>query len=182
MRMKVEQMNSRRGSKRERNDWVDYAPVASSSSEELSVWELDHEFYMQASKQMKREEEQVVEVEEIKEEEIKPTKKILGWILEEYQRSLSVRKSTVSHQVRKFEPTQKDSYKCGNCGYKTEMREKLDTHWKFGCEVMQVEEKHGKPEAYQCAGCGVREENYSLIKRHMYYECQGLQKTNLKAY
>ena len=173
-RMKVEQPMSRRASsKRERGDWLDDAPpVASSSSDEVSVWELEHEFYQEANKEVKREGMEE-EVEEIKEEQFKPTKKMLTRILEEYQQSRSVKKSTVGDQLRKFPRTKDDSFKCGLCGYEAEMREKLEAHWNFGCEVMKVEEKHGKPEAYQCGGCAVRKESISLIERHTYYECQG---------
>ena len=187
MRMKVEP-TSRRASKRDRSEWFDDAlPVASSSSEEVSVWELEHEFYQEANKEVKREGMEE-EVEEIKEEQFKPTKKMLTRILEEYQQSRSVKKSTVGDQLRKFPRTKDDSFKCGLCGYEAEMKEKLETHWEIGCEVMQVEEKHGKPEAYQCGGCGVRKESISLIEHHTYYECQGFTKLpildtmNLMAY
>ena len=183
MRMKVEQISNRRA-KRERSDWLEDTPIASSSSQELSVWELQHEFYLQANKEMKKEEE---EVEEIKEEDFKPTKKILTRILEEYQQSVSVKRSTASHQLRNFDRTQKDSFKCGLCGYKTELKDKLDKHWEFGCKLSQYEAKQGKPVAYQCSGCAVRIESKRVIERHTKYECQGfiklpLQMSNLKAY
>ena len=184
MRMKVEQISNRRA-KRERSDWLEDTPIASSSSQESSVWELQHEFYLQANKEMKEGEEE--EVEEIKEEEFKPTKKILTRILEEYQQSRSLKRSSASHQLQKFGRTQKDSYECGLCGYKTEVKEKLDKHWEFGCKLSQYEAKQGKPVAYQCSGCAVRIESKSLIERHTKYECQGfiklpLQMLNLKAY
>ena len=170
-RMKVEQPISRKAGKRERGDWLDDAPpVASSSSDEVSVWELEHEFYQQANEEVKRE---GMEVEEIKEEQFKPTKKILTTILEKYHQSQAVENSRVGDQLRKFPRTKDDSFKCGLCGYEAEMKEKLETHWEIGCEVMQVEEKHGKPEAYQCGGCAVRKESISLIEHHTYYECQG---------
>ena len=140
MRMKVEQISNRRA-KRERSDWLEDTPIASSSSQELSAWELEHEFYLKDNKQMKKGEE--VEVEEIKEEEFKPTKKILAGLLEEYQRSLSAKKSTVNHQLRKFDSKNDDSYECALCGYQTELKEKLDKHWKFGCELLQLEKKRG---------------------------------------
>ena len=114
---------------------------------------------------------------EIKEEDIKPTKKTLAAILSEYQRSQSLKKSTdSSHQLRNFEPTQNDSYKCGLCGYRAEMEEKIYAHWKMGCELMKVEERNGKPETYQCAGCGARMESLVLIEQHMNLECHGLTK------
>merc|ERR1719222_1764162 len=163
-------------SKRDRSEWFDDAPpVASYSSEEESVWELEHQFYQEVNnKKVKMEDE--VEVE-IKEEEFKPTKKMLTRILEEYQQS--VKKSTVGGQLQKFANTKDDSYKCGLCGYEVEMEEKLNIHWKIGCELLKVEEKHGKVEAYQCSGCGARKESLSLIERHVYFECQGLTKLPL---
>lgn len=169
MRMKAEPTSRR--AKRERSDWLDDAPpVASYSSEEESVWELEHEFYQEVKKKVKMEMED--KEEELKDEEFKPTKKMLTRILEEYQQS--VKKRTVGGQLQKFANTKDDSYKCGLCGYEAEIKEKLEMHWKFGCELLKVEEKHGKAEAYQCSGCGVRKESLILIERHVYYECQEL--------
>ena len=157
LRLKAE---SSRRAKRERDEWFEEAPIASSSSVELSVWELDHEFYQQDGKGVKME-----EVEEG--EKVKPTKKVLTRILEDYRLSLGIKKSIVAQQIQGLEKTKNDSYKCGLCGYKAEIQEKLEAHWSIGCDPLQVERKQGRPEAYQCSGCGVRMESIDLIESHM---------------
>ena len=168
-----------RRAKRERREWFEDAPVASSSSQELSVWEIDHELYQEASKGVAR--------DEIKEEDFKPTKKRLARILDDYYRSRDAKKNTVAQQIRGLEKSTNDSFKCGLCGYEAEIEEQIHAHWNFGCDAFKVEKRRGLPEAYQCSGCGVRMESKSLIEKHMNFECQGFQEmplkmTNLNAY
>ena len=169
-----------RRAKRERREWFEDAPVASSSAQELSVWEIDHELYQEASNELYQEASRGVARDEIKEEDFKPTKKRLARILEDYYRSRDAKKSTVAQQIQGFEKSTNDSFKCGLCGYEAEIEEQIYAHWNFGCDAFKVEKRRGLPEAYQCSGCGVRMESKSLIEKHMNFECQGFQEVPLK--
>ena len=170
-------------------------PIPSSSHQQPSVWELDHEFYLASqqvnmkmdylasqvevkkevevnyltSQQVKKE----MEVEEIKEEQIKPTRKILASIMQEYQQSQRVQKSTVGSQLQKYEQTKDDEYKCGLCGYRSELRGKLEAHWESGCNYSNLEKKHNDLIGFQCAACGFRDQSKTQIQLH-FSVCQKL--------
>ena len=91
-----------------------------------------------------------MEVGQVKEEQIKPTRKRLAAILQEYHQDQRVQKSTVESQLERFELTKDDTYRCGSCGYHAEIGAKLDAHWSQGCRLEDVERENGMaPEAYQ---------------------------------
>ena len=60
-------------------------------------------------------------------------------------------------------------YVCGLCGYKTELKVKLNTHWKFGCALLQMEEK------YVCGLCGYQTELKEKLDKHWKFGCELLQ-------
>ena len=159
------------------NNWdillqLEDVPIPSSSHQQPSVWELDHEYYLAsqqldnkyylASQQVKKE----MEVEEIKEEQIKPTRKILSSIMQEYQQSQKVQKSTVGSLLQKYEQTKDDEYECGLCGYQSQLRGKLEAHWESGCYYSNLEKKHNNLIGFQCAGCGFRDQSKTQIQLH----------------
>ena len=175
------------------NNWdillqLEDVPIPSSSHQQPSVWELDHEFYLAsqqldnkyylASQQVNMKKEMEVnylasqqvkkekEVEEIKEEQIKPTRKILSSIMQEYQQSQIVQKSTVGSLLQKYEQTKDDEYKCGLCGFQSELRGKLEAHWESGCYYSNLEKKHNNLIGFQCAGCGFRDQSKTQIQLH----------------
>ena len=114
-----------------------------------------------------------MEVGQVKEEQIKPTRKRLAAILQEYHQDQRVQKSTVESQLERFELTKDDTYRCGSCGYHAEIGAKLDAHWSQGCRLEDVERENGMaPEAYQCHACGYRNKSINQVEKHMYV-CQG---------
>ena len=142
-------------------------PIPSSSHQQPSVWELDHEFFLTSHVEVKR------EVGQVKEEQIKPTRKILASIMQEYQQSQRVQKSTVGSQLQKYEQTKDDEYKCGLCGYRSELRGKLEAHWESGCNYSNLEKKHNDLIGFQCAACGFRDQSKTQIQLH-FSVCQKL--------
>ena len=154
-------------------------PIPSSSHQQPSVWELDHEFYL-ASQQVNMKMDYLasqvevkMEVGQVKEEQIKPTRKILASIMQEYQQSQRVQKSTVGSQLQKYEQTKDDEYKCGLCGYRSELRGKLEAHWESGCNYSNLEKKHNDLIGFQCAACGFRDQSKTQIQLH-FSVCQKL--------